>query len=131
MSITRVSGPRRHFPRRYSGLDRFCPRPRLLISNERHRGDLARPMAALAVLLQNRKYVLRESNWRGLFGCDSGGRQHGKKQRGHDLASFPKNGCFDLSCARLYIQRFARALRLIKNLGGAKGFCFELIETDI
>src|SRR5215510_971458 len=42
-----VRGPRRHFPRRHCGLDRFGPRARLLIINERHRRDLAWPVTAL------------------------------------------------------------------------------------
>src|SRR5437867_8610131 len=67
MPITRVSGPGRHFSRRHSGLDRFCPGTRLLIGKERHRGDLAWSMTALTVFLQNGKYVLRKSNGRGLF----------------------------------------------------------------
>src|SRR5439155_10733850 len=94
MPITRVSGPRRHFPRRHSGFDRFCPGTRLLITKERHRGDLAWSMTALTVFLQNGKYVLRKSNGRGLFGCYGGHRQPCKNQRHHNLASFPAKPAF-------------------------------------
>jgi len=68
MSIVWISRPRRHFPRRDSSLDRFCPRTRFLISKERHWGNLSRAMTVLTVLLQDGKYVLRKSYRGRLFG---------------------------------------------------------------
>src|SRR5262249_4138413 len=49
------------------GLHRLRPRPRALVIQERHRRDLIRAMARLAILLQDRQYVSIESysSWRG------------------------------------------------------------------
>ncbi len=56
----RVGMPRRHVPLAHLVPDRLGPRPGLLISEERHRGDFARAMAARAVLENDRRYVLGE-----------------------------------------------------------------------
>src|SRR5262249_29949656 len=64
MSIIGICRPGRHFPCCDSSLDRFCPRPRLLITKQRHRGNLSRSMTALTVLLQDGKYVLRKGDGR-------------------------------------------------------------------
>jgi len=48
---------RRHFAAQHRGLDSLGPRPRAFIGEERHRADLARTVARLAVLLQDRQHV--------------------------------------------------------------------------
>ena len=47
------------------GLDRACPRPRVLEGDERHRGDRPRLVARLALGLEDRRDVLREGHRRG------------------------------------------------------------------
>ena len=58
----RIGEPRRHLLRQYCLTDRFCPRARLFVRQQRHRGDLARTMTFLAVVLQNWLDVLMERN---------------------------------------------------------------------
>ena len=60
MPVRRIREPGRHLPLDDSGLDRFRPRTRVLVGQERHRRDLARAMARLTVLLQNRQHMLVE-----------------------------------------------------------------------
>ena len=60
VSVGRIGEPRRHLLVGDRGFDRARPRPRLLVGQERHRRDFARPMAGLTVLLQHRQHVLVE-----------------------------------------------------------------------
>src|SRR5260370_13202629 len=93
MPNLRVREPGRHLPRCYCGLDRLRPGTRVPITNQRHRGDLPRPMTGLTVFLENRKYVFGKSGWRGLTGCSSGHcdhRQSSKSEAHHNLASLAR-----------------------------------------
>src|ERR1700680_473460 len=58
MSVLRVGKPRRHNFFCDHHLDHGSPRPCFLIREHGERCCFARPMAGLAVLLQNRRYVL-------------------------------------------------------------------------
>src|SRR6266516_1687563 len=62
MSIVRVREPGRHLSRNDRLFDRLRPRPCFSVAQQRHRPDLARPMAALAIFLQDRKNVLVEGD---------------------------------------------------------------------
>ena len=57
-----VDEPRRHLARDDLLLDRPGPGPRLLVGQQRHRRDAARPMARLAVLLEDGRDVFREGD---------------------------------------------------------------------
>ena len=52
--------PRRHLAGHHLVLDRARPGPHVLVGDERHRRDLAGPMADDAVLVEDRRDVLRE-----------------------------------------------------------------------
>src|ERR1700688_1009839 len=60
----RICEPRWHLARSDGGLHRLGPRTRFFVRQERHRRYLARTMAGLAILLQNRKNVLVKGHWR-------------------------------------------------------------------
>ena len=55
-----IDVPWRHLARLDAGLDRTRPRPALLERPQRHRRDRAGPMAALALLLEDRRNVFRK-----------------------------------------------------------------------
>ncbi len=74
-----LSKPRRHLLRQHRSFDRTRPWTRGLVRLERHRRDLARTMAGLAVLLQERRHVLVERDRRsraGLRHNDVGDHDH-------------------------------------------------------
>ncbi len=58
VAVSRIGEPGRHLAAQHRGPDRLRPGPRALISQQRHRADLARTMAGLAVLLQDRQDIL-------------------------------------------------------------------------
>src|SRR5580704_6181074 len=60
MAVLGIGIPRRHNFLCYDHFDRGRPRFRLLIGEHGKGCGLSRPMAGLAVLLQNRRYVLGE-----------------------------------------------------------------------
>src|SRR6185436_6809888 len=64
MTVLRVREPRRHLAFDDAVPDGSRPRPRALIIQQRHRADLAWPMAVLAVLLKNRQDVFRKGHRR-------------------------------------------------------------------
>src|SRR5579864_4905989 len=57
MSISRIGEPRRHFARHYSIADGLGPGPGFRIGAERHGRDLARTVAFLASILEDRQDV--------------------------------------------------------------------------
>jgi hypothetical protein len=57
IAVSRVGEPGRHFPHGYLRLDGFGPGARFRIREKRHRADFSRPVADLAVLLENGKDV--------------------------------------------------------------------------
>ncbi len=66
--VRRIGEPRRHQLLLHGGADGLGPRPRLLVGQERHRPDLAGPVAALAVPLEDRLDVAVEGERRGRSG---------------------------------------------------------------
>ena len=68
-----IDVPRRHLAIDDLRANRARPRPGLLIGHQRHRRDGAEPVTRLAVLLENWRHILRESDLRGL--CAAGGRK--------------------------------------------------------
>ena len=64
-----IDVPRRHLPRGDAALDRADPRPHLFIGDQRHRRDVARAMTRLALLLEDRRDVLRERGRGGVLPC--------------------------------------------------------------
>ena len=62
VAVLRVREPGRHLFRKDRRFDRLRPRPGFLMAHQRHRSNLTWPMATLAILLQDRKHVLVESN---------------------------------------------------------------------
>ena len=70
--------PRGHLTRDDLALDRAGPRPHFVVRPERHRRDLARPMARDALGVHDRSNVLPERRPRGL------GRTRGREQRRSD-----------------------------------------------
>ena len=57
-----INEPRRHFPSGDSLLDRPRPRTRLFVSHQRHGRNRAHMVTILAMLLEDRRNVLREGN---------------------------------------------------------------------
>ncbi len=68
----RIGEPRRHFFVARRNRDGAREWPRLLVRDERHRRDFAGPVAALAMLLQNRQHVAIEN---GCVGCSGAAKQ--------------------------------------------------------
>ena len=64
MPVLRIGEPRRHLASQHRGLDRLGIRPHILIRQKRHRRDLARSMASLAIPLEDRQHVLIEGDIR-------------------------------------------------------------------
>jgi len=62
VAVARVREPGRHLSRNDRRFDRLRPWPRFFIAQQRHRPDLTWAMAALAILLQDRKDVLVEGD---------------------------------------------------------------------
>ena len=71
-----VDVPRRHQALRHLPLDLVRVLARVLVGDERHRADRIRLMADLALLLQDRRDVLRERD-----GCRSRRRRHATRRR--------------------------------------------------
>ena len=78
MPVLRIGEPGRHLFRQHCLLHRFGPWTRLLVGPQRHRRRLARAMAALAVLLQNRRHIFGERH-----GTGCAGRNHRKTADEH------------------------------------------------
>src|SRR5258706_16118411 len=76
MPILRVGEPGGHFLKDYGGFDRLCPRPRVLVNDQGHRGNLSGPVAALTVFLENWKDVLVEGHGGRKIGCQNGCPEH-------------------------------------------------------
>src|SRR5262249_46894024 len=57
VSVSRVRKPRRHLVADNGLLHSLGPRTRLVVGEERHRSNLARPVTCLAILLQYWQYV--------------------------------------------------------------------------
>src|SRR6516164_2833564 len=116
MADVRLREPGRHLSLDHRSLDGLGPRTRVLIGEKRHRGNLPRPMAALAVLLKDRKDVLVEGNRRGLIGCsgrngrwqDRKGQTHHKRNslgQGLRLVNPATSILHQLSISRCYFWR--------------------------
>jgi len=60
MPTTRIGKPRRHLFRSNFVGNIACLKPNLLVGDQRHRPDLAQPMAALAVILKDGQHVAIE-----------------------------------------------------------------------
>src|ERR1700694_4676608 len=71
MPILRIGEPGVHFLKDYGRLDRLGPRPRVLVTDQGHGGNLSGPMAALTVLLENWKDVLGERYGGRKIGCQN------------------------------------------------------------
>ena len=83
-----VDVPRRHLPRLDAGLDGPRPGPRFRVGDERHRRDVARPMARLALLLEDRRHVLRERG--GVLGAGRSGTGQCQQHRGQSNHGQPR-----------------------------------------
>ena len=59
-AVVRIGAPRRHLAVRDLRADRLRPRARVLVGDQRHRRDFARPMAADAAGVEDRRDVTRE-----------------------------------------------------------------------
>jgi hypothetical protein len=57
VAVLRIRKPRRHSLAADHIGAKFCFGPRLRISDEWHRRDLAGPVALLAMILENRQYI--------------------------------------------------------------------------
>src|SRR5260370_5905068 len=73
MTVPRVRKPRRHLLGQHRRLYPRSPRPRLLISQQRHGRHFPRAVTGLTVVLQNRKHVLVEGDGSGVRGARWGG----------------------------------------------------------
>ena len=78
-AVRRVCVPRRHRALHDVVLDRTRPGSGVLIGNERHRRDLARPVTGRAVLVKDRRDVLGEGHRRS--GSTAGVLCHGGRRR--------------------------------------------------
>ena len=64
-AVLRIGVPRRHVPLAHLVADGFRPRSRVLVADERHRADLARPVARRAVLVEDGRNVFGKGRHRG------------------------------------------------------------------
>ena len=78
LAVLGIREPRRHLTVDDDAPDRACPRPRLPVSQEGHRRDLARSMAADTVAHQDRRHVAAEDHRVGV----GGGGGDGERGRG-------------------------------------------------
>jgi hypothetical protein len=62
--VAALGRPRRHFSRSYLVANSLGPRPRFIVSAQRHGTYLTRPMAFLAVILENRNHIAEERHRR-------------------------------------------------------------------
>src|SRR6185295_4337187 len=90
-AVLRVGEPRRHLTAFDLGFDRACPGASLVVGQERHRRDLPRPMARLAIFLQNREHILGERG-RGIRSphraCHRGTDRHDRDEQSGSAHSF-------------------------------------------
>lgn len=76
-----IGEPRRHFSVEHSGPNRFRPWSHLLIRKERHGCDFSRPVALLAVVLQDGQHIAIEGGR-----CRGEGRRENQSQKAlHDF----------------------------------------------
>jgi hypothetical protein len=68
-SVARIGKPRRHHPHLDLRRHLARPRPRLLVSHQRHRRSFPTPVATLAFVLQDRNHVFIEGRRRNRLRC--------------------------------------------------------------